>query len=68
MVPRIKYKLSQRVSIDLNIPLKIYDLRGEKNGIRNPNIPKSQQETNAYSSIFFESAYTIRLEVAYKLN
>jgi hypothetical protein len=68
MTPRINYKLSQRFSIDLNVPLKIYDLRGEKNNIKNPLIPIRQQTTNDYSNIFFESAYTIRFGLMYKMN
>ena len=67
-VPRATYRLSQRFSMDLNVPLKIYDLRGEKKRIKNPNIPRNQQETTEHSSIFFESAYTVRVGVMYKLN
>lgn len=64
---RIKYKLSQRFSIDLNIPLKIYDLRAERTRVKNPNFPIHQQTWTNYSNIFFESAYTIRLGLMYKL-
>lgn len=68
ITPRIKYKFSQRFSIDLNVPLKIYDLRGEKNKVKNPATPIRQQTTNEYSNIFLESAYTIRLGLRYKIN
>lgn len=68
ITPRIRYKVSQRFSFDLNVPLKIYDLRGEKNNVENPAIPIRQQTTNAYSNIFLESAYTIRFGLMYKLN
>ena len=64
----IKYKFSQRFSIDLNVPLKIYDLRVEKNKIKNPAIPIRQQTTNDYNHIYLESAYSIRLGLMYKLN
>ncbi|HEY5751202.1 MAG TPA: hypothetical protein VIU12_34300 [Chryseolinea sp.] len=67
VIPRMTYKLSQRFSMDLNVPVKVYDLRGEKTRIKNPNIPLSQQENTEQSSIFFESAYTVRLGVMYKL-
>ncbi|AYB30910.1 hypothetical protein [Chryseolinea soli] len=67
-IPRVTYKLSPRFRLDLNVPLKIYDLRGEKTRIKNPNIPLRQQETTEHSNIFFESAYTIRLGIMYKLN
>ena len=64
--PRINYKISRRFNIDLNVPLKIYDLRLEKNQVNNPAIPIRQQNTNDVDHIFFESAYTIRLGLAYK--
>lgn len=68
MVPRIKYKISQRIGIDLNVPLKIYDLRGEKNRIKNPAMPINRQTNKENNNIFFESAYTIRLGVMYRLS
>ncbi|HYI76564.1 MAG TPA: hypothetical protein VEW65_03035 [Chryseolinea sp.] len=68
ITPRIRYKVSQRFSFDLNVPLKIYDLRGEKINVENPAIPIRQQTTNEYSNIFFESAYTIRFGLMYKLS
>jgi len=67
-IPRVTYKLSQRFSVDLNVPLKIYDLRGERTLIKNPSIPKNQQVTTDYNNIFFESAYTIRFGVVCQLN
>ncbi|WP_276371501.1 hypothetical protein [Chryseolinea sp. H1M3-3] len=68
MVPRIKYNLSQRFIIDLNVPLKIYDLQAVKSRIKNPLIPIHQQTTINYSNSFFESAYTFRIGLMYKLN
>jgi len=68
VTPRIKYKLSQRFSIDLNVPLKIYDLRGERNRVKNPAIPIRQQTFNDNNSIFFENVYTLRFGLMYKLN
>lgn len=67
IVPRVKYKLSQRFCIDLNVPLKLYDLRAEKYRVKNPAIPIHQQTNIEYSSIFFESAFTFRLGFMYKL-
>lgn len=65
LVPRINYKISNRLNIDLNVPLKVYDLRFEENKVNNPAIPIRQQETNDVDHIFFESAYTIRLGVEF---
>ncbi|HEX6890859.1 MAG TPA: hypothetical protein VF141_09200, partial [Chryseolinea sp.] len=64
--PRVNYNISRRFNVDLNVPLKIYDLRGEKNEVNNPAIPIRQQTTNDVDHIFFESAYTIRLGLEYK--
>lgn len=68
MVPRIKYKLSPRFSIDFNVPLNIYDLRAEKFRVKNPAIPIDQQMNNRYRHIFFESTYTFRVGLMYKLS
>jgi hypothetical protein len=66
LIPRINYKISRRFIIDLNVPLKIYGLRAEKNQFSNPAIPIRQQTTNDLDHIFFESAYTIRIGLEYK--
>jgi hypothetical protein len=68
IVPRVKYKLSQRFTIDLNVPLKIYDLQAEKYRVANPAIPIHQQTTIDYRNIFFESAYTFRVGLMYKFS
>jgi hypothetical protein len=65
MTPRVKYDVSQRFSIDLNIPLKVYDLRAEHSMVKNPAIPIRQQTNNSESHIFFESAYTVRFGLMY---
>ena len=67
IVPRLEYKLSNRFHLDLNIPLKVYDLRGEKIRLDNPAIPIRQQTSTDGDQIFFESAYTIRLGLMYTL-
>jgi hypothetical protein len=66
VIPRIKYRISNRVYIDLNMPVRIYDYRTEKIRIKNPAIPISQQTFKRSENIFFESVYTIRLGVMYK--
>ncbi|HEU5292956.1 MAG TPA: hypothetical protein VFU05_20055, partial [Cyclobacteriaceae bacterium] len=66
VTPRIQYKFGQRFSMDLNVPLKIYDLRMEASRIFNPNIPIRDQKVQETSNIFFETAYTIRLGLLYK--
>lgn len=68
LVPRIKYKISSRFIIDLNVPLKVYDLRAEKYRVKNPAIPINQQTKIDYSNTFFESVYTFRLGLMYRLS
>ena len=65
IVPRMTYKLGQRFSLDLNVPLKLYDLRVTETEIHNPAIPVRQQNNTEYNNLFFESAYTIRFGVMY---
>lgn len=67
IIPRLEYKISNRFHLDLNIPFKVYDLRGEKVRILNPSIPIRQQTSKEGDQIFFESAYTIRLGLKYTL-
>lgn len=67
MTPRMAYSISPRFTVDINAPLKIYDLRGESNQISNPAIPVRQQTRSHYSNIFLEHAYTIRFGLMYKL-
>jgi hypothetical protein len=67
ITPRIQYKLNGRFSIDLNVPLKIYDLSKEDNWVKNPSIPISQQKKDETSNTFFENVYTVRLGLMYTL-
>lgn len=67
LTPRISYKLSNRFDIDLNVPIKIYDLRWEKIQVDNPAIPIRYQTFVDIDNIFFENAYTMRLGVQYRL-
>jgi hypothetical protein len=68
ITPGIKYALGERMSVDLNVPLKVYDMRMEYNRVSNPAIPIRQQKSNDQRHIFFESAYTIRFGLAYDLS
>ena len=56
-VPRISYKISRRFNVDLNVPLKVYDLRVEKNQVNNPAIPIRQQTTESGCITFFLKAH-----------
>lgn len=67
VIPAMKYRLTDRFSIDLNVPVKFYDLRRQKAHVKNPVIPLRQQTRIDYNSIFFETAYTVRLGLTYTL-
>lgn len=66
-VPRVMINVSRRFSIDLNIPLKIYDLKVDVTRVMNLSIPREQQESQETENIFFENVYTVRMGVGYKL-
>lgn len=68
VIPRINYRLGQRLNMDLNIPLKVYDLLGETKRTNNPNIPIRDQRNTDWDHTLFETAYTIRLGLMYRLN
>lgn len=67
LTPRISYNFTNQLSVDLSVPLKIYDLRSEKVHFDNPAIPIRQQTVTDVHNIFFERAYTIRLGVMFRL-
>lgn len=66
VIPQMRYKLSSRFDIDVNLLLKMVDLRGESSRIENPAIPVRQQKVSHYNSIFFEGVYTLRFGLMYK--
>jgi hypothetical protein len=63
LIPRVTFKVSNNVNIDLNIPFKLYDFKKEETTIKNPNIPIHQQTSKNTHGDFFEKAYSIRLGV-----
>lgn len=68
ITPGMKYKISNRFSMELDAPLRCFDLRWEKFRIKNPSIPIRQQTAEEISHHFFVNAYTIRLGLRYALN
>jgi hypothetical protein len=67
VIPRVIFRFSERFMADLNVPLKIYDLRINDQRIMNPQIPKEHQASRETENIFFEQTYTIRLGFAYSI-
>jgi hypothetical protein len=67
LIPRINIKLSNRFRVDLNFPLKIYELRQVRLHVDNPSIPHRYQTNGGWDNRFFEKAYTIRFGIMFKL-
>ena len=65
IIPRVEYKLSRHFSVDLNVPVNVYNLRYGKMQIQNPSIPVAHQTSDAFYHLFFDHVYTIRLGVMY---
>lgn len=63
--PRMSFRPAARFVVDVSLPLKLYDLRGEKNRVANPAIPISQQTTEDFDSVFLESVYSLRVGLTY---
>jgi hypothetical protein len=66
-IPRFNYKITHRVSAEINFPFKIYDYRAQKERVHNPAIPIRHQQSGFLKGIFFEDAYTIRTGMTYLL-
>lgn len=65
VTPRIVFKLSERFSVDVNIPLNVYTLYKKTDHIKNPNIPPAQQVETEWVSRFFPDTYTLRVGIMY---
>jgi hypothetical protein len=67
ITPRIAYKISNRFSIEVNSPFKVYDFIEATQHIDNPSIPIRQQTVTGVEHTFFQKVYTIRFGVSYSL-
>lgn len=65
--PRLYYKLSRHFTIDLNLPIRIYDFQKAKYRQDNPILPAQQQRYIETNHLFFEPVYTLRLGLMYSL-
>jgi hypothetical protein len=68
VIPGLNYKINQQFSINLNVPVRMYNFRGVKYRQDNPILPLLQQRTNHIKHLFFEPVYTIRLGLGYRVN
>lgn len=64
LIPRVSCNLSERLSVELSMPLHIVDFRKESQRIDSPLLPGS---TNSTKRKFFDDIYTVRFGLAYVL-
>jgi hypothetical protein len=65
LIPRISYAISKKISLELNVPVKVYDFRFLFREVENPQIPYKQQRQEETQHVFFEDVYTIRFGIQY---
>jgi hypothetical protein len=66
--PRLYLKLSPHLTIDLNLPIRMYNFQVAKFRQDNPILSVQQQRSSETNHLFFEPVYTIRLGLMYTLN
>jgi hypothetical protein len=66
LIPRISYAISKKISLDLNVPLKVYDFRFLFREVENPNLPYRMQKQEESQHVFFEDVYTVRFGIQYR--
>lgn len=66
--PRLYFKLNRHFSIDLNIPIRIYNFQKARYRQDNPILPVRQQRLTKTNHLFFEPVYTIRLGLMWHLS
>lgn len=68
LVPRISYKLTSNLNIELSSKFGILDGHNYNNTVHNPAVPIEQQkQVNKMKWNFFPSAYNLRLGMAYRI-
>lgn len=65
--PRLLFKLNPRFSIDLNLPLRIYNFQKAYYRQDNPILPAQQQRSTKTNHLFLEPVYTLRLGLMWQL-
>lgn len=65
-IPRLTYVLSERIHINLNVPIKTYDFQYFHQYVENPNVPIDDQKDSNTEHVFFEDVFTIRFGLTYR--
>jgi hypothetical protein len=67
IIPRVSWQLTDRFSLELNVPVNIFNVYRSKRHVDNPILPKEGQTNVGTEHKFFENIYTVRFGVAYTL-
>jgi hypothetical protein len=67
IIPRVSWQLTDRLSLELNVPVNVLDVYRVKHHVDNPVISKDAQTNTGKEHKFFEDIYTVRFGVAYTL-
>lgn len=63
----LEIAVTKSLGIEASIPLKVYDFRFKRQWLDNPALPADDQSNTGHEHIFFETAYTLRFGLTYKL-
>ena len=67
LIPQVKYKLNEKVYLDIGFVFKIYEYQYLWTRILNPTTTYRQQQSSKQHNTFFEDNYTLRFGLYYKL-
>jgi hypothetical protein len=67
IIPRVSWQLTERLSIELNVPVNVFDIYRIKQRVDNPGFSLRSQSNAGTEHTFFEDIYTVRFGVAYTL-
>lgn len=67
VIPRLAIRLSERIDLDLNVPVCIADVAKTKSLTLNPTLPSDMQHTSSADFSLLPRNYTVRLGLVVKL-
>lgn len=67
IIPRVSCQLTDRLNLELNIPVNVFEIRRAKVDAHTPNLSLTPQATTSTEHTFFDNIYTVRFGVAYTL-
>ncbi|MBT1709818.1 hypothetical protein KK062_16355 [Fulvivirgaceae bacterium PWU5] len=67
IIPRVSCQLTDRLSLELNVPVNVFDIYRSKQRIDNPGASLRAQTNAGTEHTFFQDIYTVRFGVAYTL-